>query len=263
MKPLQVLLAAVALAANLAASALGYEFNGTKWGIGPNSATYLVGYEGTPGYFTWSIMRSDLGFEGYENHFGLRTVEFGSLLGTSSQSEEIAAISSALAKWSTVCGLTAVGPLADGEVNGGAPESMGGHLGDMRFGAVRGGFGGNFLGHAYQPGNESIYGAGGSIAGDIHMNTLYQFIDDPNHIYQGGREFDFETVMLHEIGHSLGLAHSEVPGSVMYGDYTGARRELRPDDIAGIQYIYGPVPAPMTLAVFGAGLAGVSRRRRS
>ncbi|KAK7602622.1 hypothetical protein V9T40_008211 [Parthenolecanium corni] len=48
-------------------------------------------------------------------------------------------------------------------------------------------------------------------------------------------------VAVHEIGHSLGLDHSEVSGAVMNERYTGADSDFQfhPDDIEGIQKIYG------------------------
>jgi len=47
------------------------------------------------------------------------------------------------------------------------------------------------------------------------------------------------TVALHEFGHSLGLGHSSDENALMWFDYTGPRT-ITPDDIAGIQAIYGP-----------------------
>jgi hypothetical protein len=54
--------------------------------------------------------------------------------------------------------------------------------------------------------------------------------------------FDLVTVAAHEIGHSLGLAHSTVAGSLMQAFYAGPHRFLHSDDIAGITSIYGGYP---------------------
>ncbi|PIA62262.1 hypothetical protein AQUCO_00200328v1 [Aquilegia coerulea] len=58
---------------------------------------------------------------------------------------------------------------------------------------------------------------------------------DPNET-----EMDLESVALHEIGHLLGLQHSDVPGAVMVsGIGPGViKRELQPDDIQGIHTSY-------------------------
>src|SRR3990170_5139017 len=50
---------------------------------------------------------------------------------------------------------------------------------------------------------------------------------------------DLSSVALHELGHTLGLAHSNDPLAVMYAYYMGRRRSLSSDDMAGIQSIYG------------------------
>jgi hypothetical protein len=61
--------------------------------------------------------------------------------------------------------------------------------------------------------------------------------------------FDLETVILHELGHALGLDHSS-DGTVMQ-PFLEAGAQIRiptADDIAGIQFLYGntPTPTPQT-----------------
>ena len=57
----------------------------------------------------------------------------------------------------------------------------------------------------------------------------------------GSAGIDAETVMLHELGHGLGLSHSNVQGSIMQAFYGGVQRTLHADDIAGVSALY---PAP-------------------
>lgn len=48
-----------------------------------------------------------------------------------------------------------------------------------------------------------------------------------------------EQVLLHEIGHALGLADNADQNSVMYYDLTSANRTLDSTDLSGIQSLYG------------------------
>ena len=255
--------ALVVLGACAPIAAGAFSLNGTKWDMGPNMAS---GYDttmppGTPGSATFSIMASGLGFEGFETHGGQTTTNFGALVGGPTLTEEIALINQAMNAWASVSGFVNLGLVTDGGGNGGAAGSNG-SLGDLRFGAVAFPSDSNAIAHAYQPGTEALYGPGGTIAGDLHFNTNFPFVDDANDA-QGDFDFDFYTIALHEIGHALGLGHSNVNGSIMEPAYEGGRRSLSADDIAGIQAIYGqPVPEPATLAALALGMGALLRRRR-
>ncbi|HYJ68993.1 MAG TPA: matrixin family metalloprotease [Nocardioidaceae bacterium] len=87
------------------------------------------------------------------------------------------------------------------------------------------------LAHAFYPPPN-----GGDIAGDSHFDDAETWtVDLP--IPSGG--IDLVSVMAHEFGHALGLAHSTEPGALMYPFYSGAHRYLAADDTLGIQTIYG------------------------
>jgi acylphosphatase len=85
------------------------------------------------------------------------------------------------------------------------------------------------LAHCYYPPPN-----GGAIAGDCHFDEAetWSVNSPPSGI-------DLPTVALHELGHGLGLNHSNEKSAVMYAYYGGPRRELTADDIAGIQAVYG------------------------
>lgn len=87
------------------------------------------------------------------------------------------------------------------------------------------------LAHAFFPPPNS-----GELAGDAHFDTAETWnvvIPTPT------SEFDIITVAAHEFGHSLGLAHSQVQGALMFPTYNGPHRFLAADDVTGIQSIYG------------------------
>lgn len=85
---------------------------------------------------------------------------------------------------------------------------------------------------------------GGSLAGDAHFDDAETWTlsvrSDSN------QPIDMVTVAAHEIGHSLGLGHSQVPGALMYPFYSGSHRFLDQDDIDGIRSIYPPSPGVAT-----------------
>lgn len=71
------------------------------------------------------------------------------------------------------------------------------------------------------------------IEADMVMNTMFNWTTNPFSYH------DVQTVALHEFGHWIGLNHSSDYNSIMHYQYKGTQRQLSPDDIAGIQFIYG------------------------
>jgi hypothetical protein len=78
--------------------------------------------------------------------------------------------------------------------------------------------------------------------------VFLHFDDDEHWVDSTSSDVDLETVAAHEIGHTLGLDHSDDPNALMYPSYEGPHRSLSADDVAGIQELYGlasnPPPAP-------------------
>ncbi len=83
-----------------------------------------------------------------------------------------------------------------------------------------------------------------------NSQVFLHFDDDERWVDSDARDVDLLTVAAHEIGHTLGLAHSNDPNALMFPSYSGPRRFLGDDDIAGVQSLYGvgsaPEPAPET-----------------
>jgi len=78
--------------------------------------------------------------------------------------------------------------------------------------------------------------------------VFLHFDDDERWVNSDTQNVDMLTVAAHEIGHTLGLAHSSAPNALMYPSYSGPHRFLDDDDVAGVQELYGlasdPAPAP-------------------
>ena len=79
---------------------------------------------------------------------------------------------------------------------------------------------------------------------DVAFNSAeYPLAIDP----KSAGQIELEAVLTHEVGHILGLAHSDAPGATMQPETTGfATAELKtlePDDMAGICSIYPPETA--------------------
>lgn len=76
--------------------------------------------------------------------------------------------------------------------------------------------------------------------GDIHFDDEETFT-----VSRQNGAVDLRWLALHELGHSLGLAHSTNKRAIMYPIYEESLsgNRLNRDDILGIQHIYGtPIP---------------------
>jgi len=99
-------------------------------------------------------------------------------------------------------------------------------------------------------------------------------IGDPNPCGIGISCADLQSILMHEIGHFIGLGHLPDANATMFAVYDSGIgfRTLAAGDIAAIGELYGievsPVPLPATLPLYGTGLAiigliGWRRRRRA
>ena len=91
----------------------------------------------------------------------------------------------------------------------------------------------------FDPDTGEIYDA------DIELNTADHVITQlPVGTPGDGTSFDLQSVLTHEIGHFLGLAHSPLADAVMYafgdGDQSTTKRALAAEDVDGICAIYPP-----------------------
>lgn len=93
----------------------------------------------------------------------------------------------------------------------------------------QGGPQGNTLAHAFYPPT-----CGGSHAGDLHFDEAEHWTDDPS-----DDGILLLQVAIHEIGHLLGLSHSNDPSAIMYALYAPDRTTLSQDDIQGVTALYG------------------------
>lgn len=243
-KALTGLALVAAMAAPMSASA--YVLSGTKWGD-PTM--------GTGATITWSLMST--GVSCSQEFSGCSIKSLASFM----PSNYLTELQRAFDSWSAVANLTFVQVSDDGAAFNAASTAsgqirIGGHTMDGAY---------NVLAHAYYPPPN-----GSSAAGDVHFDTAENWT-----VGYAGSGIDIYQVFTHELGHALGLKHSSDNGALMAPYYNEGFVGPQVDDIAGIQYLYGAAPAsggepgpapvsePSTLALLGAAVLGMARRRKT
>lgn len=101
---------------------------------------------------------------------------------------------------------------------------------------AEGSINGNTLAHAFYPPN-----CGGIHAGALHFDEFEDWTDE-----SAPGKIRLLNVAIHEIGHLLGLAHSNEQDAIMFAFYDDNVDSLRDDDINGIRELYGPRPLGIT-----------------
>jgi hypothetical protein len=155
---------------------------------------------------------------------------FASLNDASGSADWQAAVMQAFQTWAASTNVNFT-PVADGGEPLGTPGAA---QGDPRFGDIR---------LAAAPLTSELAALGtpfsysaGTLSGDIVLNSNYQFGEGP------GAAYDLYSVVLHEVGHVLGVPDSNNPDSVMYDQYLGVRSGLNPVDVNVVDAVYGARP---------------------
>ena len=295
------LLATLCMAATFSGPALAYNVfsygtdQALKWG-GDNTI-------GTPGgVVTWSLMPDGNGLAPGAPNYINGTSDLGSLFtridSAYGAGTAISALTDAFATWSSVANIQFIQVNETGSVPFSSQYADVGAnvIGDIRVGAYHiDGFSGA-VGFAPPP------NGGTTLEGDVIFNLdvayqvapgaegasyfLYPFPSPTNTpAMDGFYHNDLAGLFVHELGHALGLAHSDVPSALMCGyvsptfdgsacDYfdpdgdslVTLNRVPDADDVAGIQFLYGPAPVPepntWAMLAVGLGLVGWVARRR-
>jgi hypothetical protein len=137
------------------------------------------------------------------------------------------AVTRATAEWSRASGLAITEALGTAPVDIAITAERPGEHGDSCA------FDASTLAHAFFPSESDPICPHGKVHVNAGQRLTLTARPSP------GPPYDLESVLLHELGHALGLGHSTDPDSVMWSTYAGTRRRLATDDVAGMAALYG------------------------
>ncbi len=237
----QIFLGATVLAAVFgSATAHGYNLFGPyPWG--DDGTTYYnkwgdIFTPGSPGgTITWSIMPDGTTIDPAFNDSNISGVSSLNAIMTGLGYEQaLDAIERCLAQWSAAANIYFVQVPDSGAPFHGATATYP-NTGHIRLGAFPINAGIGAVGYAPPPN-------GGNLEGDVLLNANSTFYFDNGAEGELIDVFnDFESLVIHELGHAIGLAHSDAQSvmSVNYDIYKYVNRLLDPDDVAAAQFLYG------------------------
>jgi hypothetical protein len=201
---------------------------------------------GTPGgVVTWSIVPGGASVAGYPY------ISLDSFLAPGYEE----GLRWAFAQWSAVANIQFREVPDNGEAFATTPDA-----GVIRLGGIDLGPGSGVLAQTAGP-IGSFYESVNPFNSTTRFTSNYVWTYSDN---SGG--YNFNRVALHEIGHLLGLGHEPNVSSIMNYPYNeGLPLGLQPDDIAGIQFIYGSaVPEPSMFPVLlGLALCALGKSTKS
>lgn len=200
---------------------------------------------GTPAHVTYSFIPTGTYLDvGYSNQHLSTFMPFGF-------ENEIRA---AFEAWSNAARITFSEVADDGVAFNASPTA--GH-GDIRIGgAAFDGVGSTLAVGFFPPPN------GNTAAGDIFFDAGENWTI--NSLDGNTSTIDVYQVAAHEIGHAIGLAHTDVPNSLMNPYYSEAFSGPQADDIAGAKYIYSnPEPSSFILLSMTSIVFWIRRRSSS
>lgn len=149
----------------------------------------------------------------------------------------------ALERWSAATGIEFVRIANDSGIALNDPSAQPPATGHIRIGIYAFSSGGGAVGYAPPPN-------GGTAAGDVlfDAHSFYQFAPgvEGASFDTGFAPNDFDTLLLHELGHAMGLAHPAFDGScpvmqVRPSCLGRINRILDEDDLAGAGFLYLPI----------------------